>query len=297
MVNKVIQIDGGIGRVLCSVPAVEKFAKNQATLLGNKTCIITSQPEIFSHNPHIYKLYSLNNEHLWDDVIRQGDFILPEPYLNRDYYTQKHHLIQSFDVLLNGEEDKTLPTIYPTREEREWAAKFIANIRETTNSKYIVFFQFQGSSFNLNYPDDRDVTERSLSLALSERIIEETTQDRDFCYVNCSHVPYDHSKVWQYQFTLRQLLVATELCDFVVTIDSALSHIGAMWKKSGILILGGTYPKNIGYDSYQTIIRDGYPTAYFPNRFHSSMSFNVGALDFTEDEITELINSIKSKIE
>jgi hypothetical protein len=137
----VVQIDGGIGRVLCSVPAVEKLSKTRDVI------VITSHPEIFWHNPYIYKVYGLGREYIWDDVIKNGEFLYPEPYYNYKYYTQEHHLIQSFDMLLNGGTGKFYtPKIYLTRDEIIWASEFIKLRRVDSGKNRVAMLQCFGSS-------------------------------------------------------------------------------------------------------------------------------------------------------
>jgi hypothetical protein len=286
MKTAIVQIDGGIGRVICSVPAIEKMSKKRRVI------VVTSHPEVFWHNPNIYKVYNLNREYLWDDVIKHGEFFYPEPYFNHQYYTQKQHMIQSFDMLLNneGEGKFVLPKIYLSREEMLWAIDFI-NGRKKQFGKSIAMLQCYGSTCNIVENKHVDNTHRSLPKYVVDEIC-----DRSNClYINASHIPMDHMNVWQQKFTIRELFALTSFCDFIVSIDSYLSHTGAGFGKQGILFFGGTYPANLGYPNYKMVLRDDYPKNYFPNRFVGYVDENKGALDFTEDEIDQIITTINNR--
>jgi len=81
----------------------------------------------------------------------------------------------------------------------------------------------------------------------------------------------------------------------VFTIDSMLSHVGAAFHKTGVLLLGSTFSKNVGYPNYATLQRDGYPKNYFPNRFSGYVDRNKGAMDFTASEYDMIIDLINGK--
>jgi ADP-heptose:LPS heptosyltransferase len=278
----VVQVDGGIGRVICAVPAIEKLSKTK------KVTVITSHPEVFWNNPFVYKVYNLSREYLWDDVIKNSEFLFPEPYFNHLYYTQKHHLIQSFDMLLNGGEGKFFtPRIYLSHDEIKWANDFIQGRRKDSGKK-IAMLQCFGSLAKIVDTRTVDVSNRSLPTNIITAII----SNSDCTYINASHIPVDLPNVWNQEFTLRQIFALTAACDFIVSVDSMLMHIGAAFDKVGLAFFGGTYPANLGYPNYRMVVRDGYPKSYIPNRFSGFIDENQGALDFDTNEIQEIVKII-----
>lgn len=280
----VIQVDGGIGRVICSVPAIEKLAKTTQ----RKVIVITSYPDVFLKNPNVHKVYNLNREYLWDDVIRHGEFLYPEPYFNHLYYDQQHHLMQNFNFLIHGEAGKVeRANIYLTEEEKAWALGFVAD-RKKEFKKKIVLLQCFGSSARLEENRVIDPTHRSLNMTKVDQICKETNH----LYINVSHIPLNYSNVWQQDFTLRQLFALTSCCDFIVGIDSAVMHIGASFNKSGVIFFGSTYQANLSYPCFTNIQRKGYPKNYAPNRFSGFVDSNERALDFTEDEMVEIVKEV-----
>lgn len=281
----VVQVDGGIGRVLCSTHAIIQLAKRQDVV------VLTSCPEVFWNNPSVHKVYGLsNNDYLWDDVIRHGEFFYPEPYHNYKYYTQRHHLSQSFNFLLNGDEEFSEPKLFLTQEERLWASEFI-EARRKDGKRPVAMLQWCGAG--VQSEDGRDPSYRSLSKDAVRQLVTQT----EVTYINASHLSLEgQMNVWQQQFTLRQIFALTEQCDFVVTVDSCLSHIGAAFHRRGILILGGTYSQNVGYPNYRIVSRDNYPKAYHPNRFKGFIpDVNLGAMDFSKEECQQLIEILNKQ--
>jgi len=284
--QKIVQIDGGIGRVLCSTYAINTLAEQHETI------VITTWPEVFHNNPNVLKIYGMNREYIWDDVIRYGDFIFPEPYFKRAYYTQEHHLSQSFNDILLDDPIFTLPKLYLSPQETQWGNNFVKNIRSQFFGKSIIAFQPFGASAILENGLVLDVTNRSLSM---DAVIFIADNLKDVILVNCGHIAIDHKNVWQNNFTLRELFSVIAACDYVFTIDSMLSHVGAAFQKTGVLLLGATYSKNVGYPNYATLQRDGYPKNYYPNRFVGFVDKNKGAMDYSASECDMLLSIINEK--
>ena len=284
--QKIIQIDGGVGRVLCSTHALSVLSEQ------NEVIVITSWPEVFQHNPHTFKVYGMNREYIWDDVIRHGDFVYPEPYFSKNYYTQEYHLSQSFNSILNDTPKFGTPQIYLTPQEIEWGTNFVKNIRSQFFGKLIVAFQPFGASAVVDNNIVTDATFRSVSMDAAWFIAENV---KDIIFVNCSHINMDHRNVWQANFTLRELFAVVHACDNVFTVDSMLSHVGAAFQKTGVLLLGSTFSKNVGYPNYMTLQRDGYPKNYYPNRFSGFVDKNKGAMEFTASEFDMLLSILNER--
>ena len=54
----IVQVDGGIGRVICAVPALEELAKTR------KVTVLASHPEVLWNNPNIHKVYEIGRAHV-----------------------------------------------------------------------------------------------------------------------------------------------------------------------------------------------------------------------------------------
>lgn len=285
----VIQIDGGIGRIICATPAIEKLAKRTE----RKIILLTSCPDVFRENPYVHKAYNLSSDYLWEDVIRHGEFLFPEPYYSHLYYNQKHHLIQAFNYILNDKcEDFSFPHLYLNRDEQKWGEEFIQARKDDSAGKPVGILQCFGAGASLNCGDFKDDTQRSLPPDRVDFLLKQL--EKDCIFINASHLPLRYDHVWQQTFTTRQLFSLIKACDFLVGVDSFASHAGAAFGRKGILFLGATYGQNVGYPNYKMVYRDGYPKAYFPNRFGGSIEKqNEGALDFSDAELTEIADVVR----
>jgi ADP-heptose:LPS heptosyltransferase len=289
VIRKVIQIDGGIGRVICATAAIKRMAD-----YGLKPIVIASHPEALWNNPHIHKLYGFNREYMWDDVIKRGDFVHPEPYHERLYYTQKEHLIHTFDRLINGNIGVPLkPLIFLTKEEETEAFNFIQHVKTQGDKKVAIAFQPFGSTAITAVDGVTDATNRSMTISGIKHLANSLS---DYALVNLSHIPIDLPNVFNSQLNLRQYIAAVKACDAVFAVDSCVSHIGAAFDKKGVLAMGGTYPENLGYPDYTILMKDEYPKTYFPNRFNGFVDENQGAMDYTNEELDEAIAALRACI-
>lgn len=274
---KVIQLDGGIGRVLTAEPAIRLLSKE------HRVTVLTNWPEIFLGNPDIYKLYRLDREYLFDDVIKHGEFVCPEPYHDFSYYNQRHHLIESFNFLLNGVVSKDRPKLYFHCNETAEAKKIVDEARSRGK---VVALQAFGSSVNQDLVDH---SYRSLPKKAVEYIIS-NLKSQGYVFINCSSIAVDDPSILNLNTSTRLLMAVASMCDRVITIDSLLAHVGYAFDIKGLQFLGGTYAENVGYiGQYVTVTREGYPKSYNPNRFSGFVELNKGAMDFTEKELDDAL--------
>jgi len=286
---KIVQIDGGAGRCLCATRALE----NLYATTGEKITVITAWPEVFLNAPYIHKLYNLTQvPYLFDDIIKHGEFVNPEPYHNFHYYNQRHNLAQSFDFLINDEVSVSpKPTVYLNRDEKAFGADIVNQAKQASGKKIVVALQgFGAGARMLENGELVDESNRSLNKKTVDLII----NSQECVFVNLSHIPMHHPNVWmQPDLNIRKIMAITSACDFVVSIDSLLSHIACALDKPTILLLGSTFKENVGYDHFRIVQRQGYPKSYFPNRFHGFVDQNQGAMDFTEEEDAKILQHIK----
>lgn len=288
--RSIIKIDGGIGRVICATGAIRRASSEE------KVIVITPWPEVFEHNPYVFKTYKDGTtQYLFDDVIKHGDFQCPEPYFSRLYYNQQQHLSESFDHILNPELDreKPKPEIFLTQVELAFGTDVVSKILATSGKRSAIAYQpFGSGAVMTNNGFISDPSFRSLTDRFNRRILSDCT---DSVFINLSHIPISHPNCWQQQFNLRQLFSVSAACNAVVSIDSLLSHVGVALEKRGVLILGATYPINVGYDeysNYKTFQRDGFPKSYQSNRFGGHVEMNEDAMNFDSSEQDRIIESI-----
>ena len=285
----VVQIDGGVGRCICAIPALEKLSKSREVI------VLTGHPEVFYSHPDIYKVYGLGREYMFDDVIKHGEFTFPEPYWDHHYYQQRRTLTESFYVLLNKEEPpgKLKPTIYLSQEEMKEADTYINNIRAQIGNKKIVAFQPFGASFDQQSGTDN--TNRSMTYDTVEFLLEGLHEG--CCFLNFTSVGIKNKAMCIEEFTLRQRFALIPHCQYFIGIDSFAAHACYSMGLPGTQFMGSTNAINVGYpEYYHTVRREGYPKGYVAYRMSGCVDKNHGAMAFTREELGPIIKEIKERL-
>lgn len=292
-ITKIVFVDGGIGRTICSVPAIEELAKK------NKVIVVAAWPDVFAYNPNIHKIYAINHPYLWDDVVKHGELLTPEPYTDYRYYTQQHHLIESFHHLINGVVVRdSKPNLYLTQDEVNFGFEQIEILRKQFNKKIVVFQPF-GATLVMNKNGEQvsyhDDTHRSLRYDDAVRI---ATELKDECVLlNMSFVNFEGiDNIITPQLNLRQWFSVINACDGVVCIDSVALHVAYALGKKCINILGASYKANIGYNKFTTIQRFGYPKSFRPMRIAGFVDLDQAAMDLPKGMVDRIIENTKLMI-
>lgn len=288
----VINIDGGIGRVICSIPALEQLCKTRSDVE-----IITPWPDVFQNNPHVKKVHLARGpqSNLWPTLIQNSDYRHPEPYHHYLYYTKQHHLIESFHYLLNGKPKMEVPNVYLSGAEQQTAQTLIQAIKEQQNADKVIIFQPFGGTARRDGHIVHDNTNRSLSLAASQHILNNLPPNTRVIYRGI--LPFSHPRcLARTNFSVRETLALVQASDGVVGIDSCAQHMAYALNKPAVVLWGSTAVENVGYPNFTNISRPGFPKAYVPYRFDFDQSINKGAMDFTTEELALIIHKIKEML-
>jgi len=103
--SKAFFINGGAGRVLCSIPALEKYEKES----GDKDFVIVCEGgmDFYKGHPELHKrAYDSWHKGLFENHLKDKDIISPEPYRVWEYFNQKCSLSEAFDIEINGRPKK-----------------------------------------------------------------------------------------------------------------------------------------------------------------------------------------------
>ena len=291
---KLVRVDGGMGRVICAVPAIEKLAKTDEVVVQ-----IAGHGWIFDNNPNIKKCLSIEDPDVWDEYIKDGEFITPEPYHNHLYYKQKHHLIQSFDYLINGEEEMSKPKLYLSEVEEEFGKSMVETVKEQMGVDKIVVLQPFGASANaqVKYHDE---TGRSLPYEFVKLFPKKMKDCGIFMMGFGDNDPtfqkFDNCVILNYD--MRHWCAMIKHADYFIGCDSVGQHIARAFDIPGTVFLGETYQENIAYPDHFKIIQEkGFPTSYIPMRIADWKKSGKLPFKFTEKEQKELIRRIESHMD
>lgn len=302
--KKAIFINGGLGRQICAIPALEKLHATTDDFI----IVVEGTVEAFQGHPYLYrKTYPIWTKNLFEDHIKHCEVITPEPYRLNSYFNQHSHLIEAFDEILNNtadHSDLTVPKLYLNKEEEVFAANIINQAKLTTGKNKIVVVNPFGRSTVYENTFLYDKSSRSFSkelyLELTKRLSEY------YCVVVMSEFPVAED-TWSFKpanLNTRTYMGLIESCNYFVGCDSSGQHIARSFNKPGTVIMGSTFAENVSYRDHFQILEKNQEKVYSPIRITDSVPdsdladrSNDTMMDFSEEEIANLYQKIQIDIE
>ena len=287
MKSVILQVDGGIGKVIASTAVVKAIKKKYP---NDNIIIISGYPEVYLNNPNVHKSLQFGNvSYFFTDFIENKDIelFLHNPYLEVDYVQENKHLIevwcQMFDIPYNNEK----PEIFLTKRELD----FYQN--KYKSDKPILMMQTNGgSNADLKYSFARD-----LPSSVVTKVIEHFVNDYNIIHVRREdQIGYNNTTPIHAPF--REILALSLLTSKRLLIDSFLQHAcAAMGLKSSVCWITNS-PKVLGYELHDNILAN--PFTQQPELKNSYLSkFNIGGdpIEFpykSEDDIFDVAKIIES---
>jgi hypothetical protein len=302
--KKVVFINGGAGRMLCALPALEKFVQN------NPDCIIISEGGmdfVMGHPLLQSRTYPSNHKDLFDQFIKDSEIISPEPYRDNDYYNQRINISEAFDKLLNGAKasyELNTPTIYINKEEEINGMAIIKAAKDAHKKKKTIIIQPYGRSVTMeqNLGVMIDQSSRSLETSTYLELAKAIRTKYNLLCMTEIPTPNDEYAVIPKNVSLRYWCAAIDQCDYFIGCDSVGQHIAYSFNKPGTVIMGSTFAENVTYPNYFNIIeKKGIEKKYSPIRIseydaHLADRINDTVMNFGKQEEQELIKNIMKDI-
>lgn len=249
-------INGGIGRVICSIPALEKYLENNPT----DDFVIFSEfaYEAFSGHPTLHsRSYPANLPHLFQDKLKDRNIISPEPYYVWEYYNQKCSIAQAFDIAINGTLDTNLgsSSIYLNNEEMYTAINIAKDMKSKSNKPLILFQPF-GKGITLNAVETSngpiDSTGRSFTIESAAKLIKLIEHKYSILLMNEFNIDFQAYGCKNETFfvdnaNLRKWFGMINAADAFIGCDSIGQHVAHSFNKKSYVVLGSTFPENVSY--------------------------------------------------
>lgn len=301
--KKVFAIGGGAGRVICSIPALLKYYKNNGS---NFYILAESGMEFFVGVKELQGLtYTPDQKDVFENIIKPNELITPEPYRDHGYYNQKRNLVESFDYLINGSTDHSdleRPKIVLNKEEEMNAIDAMINAKSAQGKEKTIVIQPFGRSSKQVHSEIIDPLSRSLSKQNYIQIIDNLMKDYNVVYFG-ENMEVEN-KTFKIQTNLRQWAGIIEAADYFIGCDSVGQHMAYAFNKPGTVILGSTFAENITYqEHFQVIQKTPVDIKYFPIRIAETgldgdlaNRYNDSCMDFSEEEIETILSKIKADI-
>lgn len=297
-------LNGGAGRIVCAIPALEKFAKLNPT--DNFKVLLSGWDSLYWSHPLLQsKTVSVDQRGVFEAYIKNNKIVAPEPYFVYGYYNGILSISEAFDELINtttNHSDLTRPTLYLSSLERISIKRIVTELKTQFNKSKLVVIQPFGSGASLQYNQIYDSSHRSLTTEAYLHIVSRLPKDCLSIYFGPPELKpeTDVISVDLRKFTpdIRMFMSLISECSYFIGCDSVGQHIAYSFNKPGTVFMGSTLESNASYVTHFKFIRkaDRVPT-YYPIRFGIVESdlvdrLNDEIMNFSLEELDKACDSI-----
>jgi len=301
--KKVVFVNGGAGRVIASIPALEE-AEKRGELAG---VICEGGLEMFMGHPTLQNIaWDVNQKGLFDTLIKDHVCVSTEPYRDYEYYNQRSSLQQSFWwEILNERTDKNRkPTIKLSKMEEISALGILSQVREQHKKEKTIVIQPFGRSSTMGPGIVFDTSTRSIEQATFIELVGELSKDYNIMYMGEHKLDVVNLPLFQpsEQIPLRVWAAIIESSDYFIGCDSVGQHLAYSFDKPGTILCGSTFPINTTYPEHFNIIeKKNAVRTYSPIRIsgvncEEADRLNDTLMDFSKDELKQIIANIREHI-
>lgn len=299
-------IDGGAGRLVTAIPALEKFAINNPN--DDFRVLTAAWEEIYWNHPLLQnRTFNVNQKGIFDLHIKDRRMVVPEPYHMHGYYNQKLHLIEAFDETINNTTDHSdldKANLYVSKKETTQAQFILNEIKKQKKKNRVIVFQPYGSGMKIENNVPIDTTNRSLDVDFALKMIHEMSKDNLVIFFGSKELyhPGDNYSVnfFNNNADIRLYMTMISLCDYFVGVDSLGQHIARAMNKPGMVIMGSTFEENVSYKDHFTIYRNNFTPVYVPIRIANqditfAENLNDGTMQFNDEDLKNILEKINEK--
>jgi len=306
-------ITGGAGRVVCAIPALERFA--QLHPKNDFRVIVHGWESLYWSHPLLQsRTFGAHQKGLFESFVKKSNIVSPEPYHINEFFNQKVSLIEAFDIAINQGRKRDQfplaekPNLYLSNYEIQAGLDFIEKTKMKTKKRKVIVFQPFGSAVQIVNNKPVDPSNRSLELADYTAILKALTEygtvffaskpehrhamDKESIGFDDTGLPY-----------FRMLMALLHHADYFCGADSVGQHVARAFNTKGLVLMGGTNDINFSYPDHFKIYRKiGFKEPiYSPWRLvDTECEFadreNNGIMEFTDEDRKNIVNIIKSDL-
>lgn len=254
MRSKAFFVNGGAGRVVCSIPAFEKYQEDNPD--EEFLIVCEGGTDFFKGHSSLYpKVYDHWHKNLFRDKLKDMDIVTTEPYRVWEYYNQKCNLSQAFDIEINGKGIRELqkPTIKLSRQETISGKFVMEDVRQKTKKEKLVVFQPFGRGIQVVGNFVTDSSGRSFELSNVISLIKKL-QKKNYAVVYMGEIEFDFQKegckdpvATPRGIDLRQWSGIIAEADLFLGCDSVGQHLAYSLDIPAVVVVGATCKENISY--------------------------------------------------
>jgi len=251
-------INGGAGRVVCSIPALEKFAEENPD--NNFIIVCEGDTEFYKGHPILHaKAYDHWHKNLFEDKLKDMVCVSPEPYRVWEYYNQQASLSQAYDIAINnkGLRDLPKPTIKLSKQETITGLQVCNEVKEKTKKEKTIVFQPFGRGVSEDKGVITDFSGRSFEPTTVVNLIKELSKDYAIIFMGEVAIEFSKHGVTEsvaipQNINLRQWAAIIANADHFLGCDSVGQHLAYSLGTDTTVVIGSTFKENVSYPNEPT---------------------------------------------
>jgi len=265
--NLVVVIQGGLGKVLSSTPAIKQLKIENP---DKNIVVLSGWPDVFIMNPYVHRSFSFNeNKYLYEDYLKEGSIIDANPYHADSYRFEMKHLALGFCDALGVKDSSQVgidPLIYLPESDDNNAMAELNQLRQ--NGKKVIIVQYLGGApkdpkTNIQTPTGRE------NLQLFSDILNGIPEDANWLIMKALDqptIPIKSKTIFAKTENVhfRNWMALIKHCDGFLGIDSCGHHMAAAFSKPSVVVWGRTKAKQLGTYKNQIDISGQCPETDFP---------------------------------
>jgi len=306
--SKAFFINGGAGRMISAIPALEKYQEES----NDKDFIIVCEggTDVFKGHPtlddHVYDVWHKN---LFKDYLKHREIVSTEPYRIFEYYTQQCSIAQAFDIQINNKGIRKLPrpTLRLSKDELLTGRQLVSEVKKKLKKEKLVVFQPFGRG--IEYIDETliDKTARSFELKDVKSIVKKL-QKEDYAIIMMSEFKVDFSDsklkdeiAMPENVSPRVWAAIINFADNFLGCDSLGQHLAYAMDTKAVVVTGSTFPINVSFPDEPKfdildmgeLTREYDPIRIFPDERVNRANENI--MNMTDDITTLVVDHVLGK--
>lgn len=306
--NKAFFINGGAGRVVCSIPALEKFAEENPE--NDFIIVCEGGTDFYKGHPLLHsKAYDVWHKNLFEEKLKHMQLESPEPYRVWEYYNQQANLSQAYDIAINnkGIRDLSKPTIKLSKQELIVGSRVIKDVKEKTKKdKAIVIQPFGRGIFEQNGVIT-DFSGRSFEPANLINIVNQLSKHYAVLFMGEVAIEFKKHGVTEpiaipQGLDLRSWASIISQADYFLGCDSVGQHLSYSFNIPSTVVIGSTFKENVSYPNEKTFdildmgegARIYSPIRITQDEYSDRVNEGVMAMNDKIEEV--VVNSVKKAL-
>jgi ADP-heptose:LPS heptosyltransferase len=307
--EKTFMINGGAGRVIAAIPALEKYHRLNPD--KNFNVIVHGWHELYWSHPILQsKTIGVHQKDVFEKYIKPNEVVCPEPYYQYGYYNQKLSLSEAFDAEINktnDHSDLSKPNLYLSTFEKNSIHRIINDLKMRGNKKKVIVFQPYGSGIQLSTTKPFDNTQRSLDCDDYLYIVNNLSKDFLIIFFGGNEFKHPADEITPplhaFNPDLRMYMAFISECDYFIGCDSVGQHMARAFNKPGTVFMGSTFEVNVTYPKHFKIIRKlNHPPIYSPIRIAGQDSdlsdrLNDGIMTLRREDLKKFCDRVNEEVD